>query len=205
MQKQAEALTTTTRERLRELYASSRKMTAGVVFGTGNGMLQEEVRDEVRARELRKASTLNAAARKKKKDLWELSLEVESTRLGFASAEDVKESDLTEAMIRTLKNDQLKTLCKWKKRSNDAAMPTNKEKLAARLIETMGRSSPNASPYNSDDENEEFESFHQIPMKFLIMPQQTFVMPVLPNYSLINIHPIVPRRMSCWGGHYNRL
>ena len=43
MQKQAEALTTTTIERLRELYASSRKMTAGVVFGTGNGMLQEEV------------------------------------------------------------------------------------------------------------------------------------------------------------------
>ena len=36
-------------------------------------------------------------------------------------------------------------------------MPTNKEKLAARLIETMGRSSPNASPYNSDDENEEFD------------------------------------------------
>ena len=170
MQKQAEALTTTTIERLRELYASSRKMTAGVVFGTGNGMLQEEVRDEVRARELRKASKLNAAARKKKKDLWELSLEVESTRLaiaekhedyfrtgGFASADDVKESDLTEAMIRTLKNDQLKTLCKWKKRSNDAAMPTNKEKLAARLIETMGRSSPNTSPYNSDDENEEFD------------------------------------------------
>ena len=129
-------------------------------------MLQEEVRDEVRARKLRKEAKLNAAARKKKKALWELSLEVEATRLaiaekhedyfrarGFASADDVKESDLTEAMIRTLKNDHLKTLCKWKKGSDDAAMPTNKPELAARLIETMGRSSPNASPYNSDDED----------------------------------------------------
>ena len=74
LQKQA-VTRTTNKERLRELYASAKKMTAGTIFGTGNGLLQDEVRDEVRAREQRKLSKLNANVRKKKKLLWELCLE----------------------------------------------------------------------------------------------------------------------------------
>jgi hypothetical protein len=48
-------------------------MNSGTIFGTGNGLLQEEVRDEVRAR-----------ARKKKKLLWELCLAVEVAREDIA-------------------------------------------------------------------------------------------------------------------------
>ena len=67
---------------------------------------------------------------------------------------EVKESDLTEDQIRNLRNDHLKTLCKWKKISSDEAMPTKKADLAARLIATMGRMSPDVSPYNSEDEED---------------------------------------------------
>ena len=65
---------------LREQYAKSSRMTAGTVFGTGNGMLQEEVRDEIRRREQRKKSKLDAAQRKQRKKLWNLCLEVEQVR-----------------------------------------------------------------------------------------------------------------------------
>ena len=71
---------------------------------------------------------------------------------GVPSAEEVKESDLGEDQIRTLRNDYLKTLIKWKKISSDAAIPTKKDTLVTRLMATMGRRSPQASPYNSDDE-----------------------------------------------------
>jgi len=166
MQKQA-VTRTANKERLRELYASAKTMTAGTIFGTGNGLLQEEVRDEVRAREQRKLSKLNANVRKKKKSLWKLCLEVESARedtalkyrdylltKGFPPSHEVKESDLTEDQIRNLRNDHLQTLCKWKKISRDEAMPTKKADLAARLIAMMGRMSPDVSPYNSEDEED---------------------------------------------------
>ena len=68
------------------------------------------------------------------------------------SLEDATESDLTVNQIRKLSNIQLKTLCRWKKIPSVAAMPTKKAELATRLIETMDRTSPHASPYNSDDE-----------------------------------------------------
>ena len=73
---------------------------------------------------------------------------------GFPPSHEVKESDLTEEQIRNLRNDHLKTLCKWKKISSDEAMPTKKADLAARLIATMGRMSPDVSPYNSEDEED---------------------------------------------------
>jgi hypothetical protein len=59
MQKQA-VTRTANMERLKEFYASAKRMTAGTIFGTGNGLLQEEVRDEVRAREQRKLSNQNS-------------------------------------------------------------------------------------------------------------------------------------------------
>jgi len=77
---------------------------------------------------------------------------------GISSTEEVKESDLGEDQIRTLRNDDLKTLIKWKKISSDAAIPTKKATLVTRLMATMGRRSPQASPYNSDDE--EYDEDH---------------------------------------------
>ena len=165
MQKQADELT-----ELRELYSTKKRMTAGTVFAEGNGMLQEAVRDEVLRREQMKTAKLDAAERKKKKKLWDLSLEVEAVRedihakhrgyfqsKGFSSDDLVTESDLDEDKIRALKNDMLKTLVKWKKNSEDGAIPTKKGDLATRLITTMGRKSPNPSPYNSDEEDSEEE------------------------------------------------
>jgi len=169
MEKQAARRTTS--EELREQYASSKRMTSGTIFAKGNGLLQEEARDEIRRRAQLKTSKLNAAARKKKKALWELYLEVENVRdriavkhrsylrdKGISSTEEVKESDLGEDQIRTLRNDDLKTLIKWKKISSDAAIPTKKATLVTRLMATMGRRSPQASPYNSDDE--EYDEDH---------------------------------------------
>ena len=51
----------------------------------------------------------------------------------------------------------MKTLVKWKKDSKDEAIPTRKAELAVRLIDTMGRRSPQASPYNSDEEDDDEE------------------------------------------------
>ena len=155
---------------LQEQYAKSSRMTAGTVFGTGNGMLQEEVRDEIRRREQRKKSKLDAAQRKQRKKLWNLCLEVEQVRefihvrhrdhfrsKGVDSSASVTESDLLESHIRKLNNGWLKTLVRWKRVKGDDAIPTNKDGLATRLIATMGRRSPQPSPYNSDDEDNDEE------------------------------------------------
>ena len=76
---------------------------------------------------------------------------------GFSDTYKVKESALDGDQIRKLRGNQLKTLVKWKKDSKDKAIPSRKEELATRLIATMGRRSPDASPYNSDEEDNEEE------------------------------------------------
>jgi hypothetical protein len=164
MQKQGEL----TSDRLRDAYSNSRKMNTGAIFGTGDGLLQTEARDEIRRREEQKKSMLSAAEQKKKKTAWDLYCAVEEVRDGIAakhcaffrgkgitSLENVKESDLDEGMIRKLNVESLKTLVKWKKIKGDQRMPTLKNELATRLIATMGRQSPpRPSPYNSDEEDD---------------------------------------------------
>ena len=56
-----------------------------------------------------------------------------------------------------MNNGWLKTLVRWKRVKGDDAIPTNKDGLATRLIATMGRRSPQPSPYNSDDEDNDEE------------------------------------------------
>ena len=165
MQKQADERTD-----LRTLYSEQPRLSANVVFGTGNGLLQEEVRDEVIRREQTRKDRLDAKERKKKKARWELYLDVERVRgeiatkfaeyfrsKGFSEQDEVKELDLDEDQIRKLSGNQLKTLVKWKKDSKDKAIPTRKAELAVRLIDTMNRRSPHVSPYNSDEEDDEEE------------------------------------------------
>lgn len=163
MQEQGEL----TSDQLRDAYSNSRKMGTGAIFGTGDGLLQGEARDEIRRREDQKKSKLSAAVQKKKKELWNLSCAVDKIRDGIAvtycaffrekgitSLENIKESDLDDSRIRKLNIESLKKLVKWKKIKGDQKMPTLKNDLATRLIETMGRQSPRASPYNSDEEDD---------------------------------------------------
>ena len=130
-----------TSDELKKRYKEARRMTAGMVFGEGNGHLGKEVRDEVvRRNQRRKEKAANVAA-SKKAALRNLQREVE----------DIRASMKQPNFKFTLKN--LRPLIKWKRRPEDKALPSRKDDLLKRWEETKNRASPRVSPANSEAED----------------------------------------------------
>ena len=108
-----------TSNQLRDTYRDVQRMTAGTVFGKGNGVLGPEVRDEVVRRiQARRACIANQDS-KKKKILRDLKRSVEVVRAKM----------LTVSFNLTVKD--LTTLCRWKKTKEDGKMPTKRSDLEA--------------------------------------------------------------------------
>jgi len=117
----------------------------GEIFGQGDGRLGTEVRDEViRRNETRKEKEAAVVSRKKTK-LQEL----------ISSAKTIKAEMKNKDFKLTV--DKLRVLVSYKKRNEDAAIPSGKAALLTRWNETKHRLSPRSSPNNSDDEEEEEE------------------------------------------------
>jgi hypothetical protein len=142
---ESEATKTLSRQDLMKRYKDSPFLTAGQVFGNGNGRLSAEVRDEVICRnEARKEKEAGVVSRKKMK-LRELISRVKVIK------DDMKGKNYK------LTVDKLRLLVTYKKTKEDAAIPSGKAALLARWNETKHRLSPRCSPNNSDDEEEEEE------------------------------------------------
>ena len=130
-------------EVLEKRYSEAGRMTSGVVFGQGDGVLGKAVRDEVIKRDLARTALLDANAAAKKRRLRKIIKEAKEV-----IAEMTKEK-------RKFKwtNGKLTKMCKYKKIPSDAALPTKKDLLLTRYHQTKNRPSPHASPCNSDDED----------------------------------------------------
>ena len=133
-------------------YKKARNFTAGVAFFSGNGMLEEDILEEVQRRyDLRKDKEHkeHKIVRKKKKKLIELRLRVNAVKAFIRTKKSFKTKDLKVA--------QLKDFCRWKKQPGDRPLPNLKAALVTRFDKTKGNQSPNVSPCNSqvdqDDEN----------------------------------------------------
>ena len=130
-------------EELRKRYKESSFLTAGQVFGHGNGRLGEEVRDEViRRNEARKDKEAAVESRKKMK-LREL----------ISSAKVIKDKMKSKKIKLTGKD--LLVLVRYKRMKGDQPMPKGVAALRTRWNDTKHRASPHCSPNNSDDEEEE--------------------------------------------------
>jgi len=141
----SEASKLPTREELQKRYKDSQFLTSGQIFGQGDGRLGTEVRDEViRRNETRKEKEAAVVSRKKTK-LQEL----------ISRAKTIKAEMKNKDFKLTV--DKLRVLVSYKKRNEDAAIPSGKAALLARWNETKHRLSPRSSPNNSDDEEEEEE------------------------------------------------
>ena len=120
-------------------------MTAGQVFGNGNGRLGAEIRDEVICRnEARKEKEAGIVSRKKMK-LRELISRVKVIK------GKMKGNNYLLAV------DKLRLLVTYKKTKIDTAIPSGKAALITQWNETKHRLSPWCSLNNSYDEEEEEE------------------------------------------------
>ena len=128
---------------LKSRYEKAKRMTAGVVFGLGDGVLGIQVRDEViRRNDTRKAKAKATEANNKKK-VRELAAKVGDIR-----------DEMADPSFNML-NRHLETLIRYKTRKGDKKLPTKKAEMQQRWNEIKGRQSPHVSPYNSGEESEE--------------------------------------------------
>ena len=133
--------TQVTREELTNIYSNAKRLTAGEVFGNGNGRLGPEIRDAVVAR--KQAADQHDAAKeaKNKARLRELWKKVRKVR------REMKKTDFTWT------NDKLKVMIQWKKIKSDKKMPTDKTGLLGRWEEVKDRpNSPTVSVHESDND-----------------------------------------------------
>ena len=138
---QANEVRSVTRESKLERYKKAKKLTAGVVFHSGNGELDANVYNEVIRRMEYCSDNAAKIEEKKKKKMIELKRAVDAIRAKKLTLKDLVVS-------------QLKTMCKWKKQPGDATLPTTKKALKQLYKKTMHNPSPHVSPYNSDAEEE---------------------------------------------------
>ena len=118
-------------------------MTAGVVFGLGDGVLDIQVRDEViRRNDARKAKVKATEANNKKK-----------VRELVAKVGDIRD-EMADPSFNML-NRHLETLIRYKTRKGDKKLPTKKADMWQRWNKIKGQQSPHVSPYNSGGESEE--------------------------------------------------
>jgi hypothetical protein len=120
-------------------------LTAGQVFGNGNGRLGAEVcNEDICRNEARKEKGADIVSRKKMK-LWKLISRVKVIK------------DEMKCKNYKLTVDKLCLLVTYKKTKEDVAIPSGKAALLARWNETKHRLSLRCSPNNSDDEEGEEE------------------------------------------------
>jgi len=153
-----------------ETYKRATKMTSGITFYAGSGMLDTEVLEEVQRRHDLRLEKKTSIDQKKKKAQRKLKKEVSAikrakldkfckktktlARKKFESLKAAEKKHLLK-ILKKLTVAELKLLCRWYKRTGDNPIPSTKEPLLARYIETMRRDSPAVSPAKSDDEGEE--------------------------------------------------
>ncbi len=129
-------------EDLRKRYKESSFLTAGQVFGHGNGRLGEEVRDEVICRN---------KARKDKKAAVELRKKMKLREL-ISTAKVIK--DKMKSKKFKLAGKDLLVLVRYKRMKGDQPMPKGVAALRTWWNDTKHRASPHCSPNNSDDKEE---------------------------------------------------
>ena len=131
-----------TKEELTNVYSKAKRLTAGEVFGNGNGRLGEEVRDAVVARNLAADQHEATKAANRKARLRELWKKVKTVR------REMKKKKFKWT------NKKLQVLCQWKKISSDKKMPSDKKGLLERWEEVKDRPhSPNVSVHESDSDD----------------------------------------------------
>lgn len=131
-----------TKEELTKVYSNAKRVTAGEVFGNGNGRLGEEVRDAVVARNLAADQHEATKAANRKARLRELWKKVKTVR------REMKKKNFKWT------NKKLQVLCQWKKNSSDKKMPSDKKGLLERWEEVKDRPhSPNVSVHESDSDD----------------------------------------------------
>ena len=129
-----------TSEELAQRYKDSRRLSAGEVFGNGDGRLGEEIRDAVVARnraaaerEATKLSNNKTKLRDRWKNVKKIRREMKKKQFKWTNA-------------------KLTVMCQWKKNESDKKMPTKKDELLKRYDEVMNRPSPNVSLHESDSD-----------------------------------------------------
>jgi hypothetical protein len=134
--------TRATREELTNVYSKAKRLTAGEVFGNGNGRLGKEVRDAVVARNRAADQREAMQAANKKARLRELWKKVKKVR------HEMKKKDFKWTIKK------LQALCQWKKIPSDKKMPSDKKGLLERWEVVKERPhSPNVSLHESDSDD----------------------------------------------------
>jgi hypothetical protein len=143
LHQEKEAVVDLSPEELRKRYKESSFLTAGQVFGHGNGRLGEEVHDKVIRRSKARKDKEAAVESRKKMKLGELIL----------SANVIKDKMKSKKFKLTGKD--LLVLVRYKRMKGDQPMPTGVAALHTWWNDTKHRTSTRCSPNNSDDEEEE--------------------------------------------------
>ena len=146
------------RKTARELYNDpSVRLTNGLVFGQGGGVLNNGLLDATRARIEANDEAAAVTANERKKKVHEKKEQVElireSTKKRFPPA--TSEKSLNDEQLAELSRNQLVALVQYKKNRKDGKCPTKKPELIVMLREQWNRPSPAPSPYNSDVEEED--------------------------------------------------
>ena len=113
---QANGVRSVTRKSKLEQYEKAKKLSAGVVFHSGNGELDANVYNEVIRRMEYRSDNAAKIKEKKKKKMVELNHAVDAIMAKKITLKDLVMS-------------QLKTMCKWKKLPGDATLPTTNKAL----------------------------------------------------------------------------
>jgi len=129
-----------TKEGLAEIYGRSKRLTANVVFGSGNGQLGKALFKEVRRRTLSKVQQTTEKLERIKKRL----------RLLVKRAAAIRKA---EKNYKKWKNVDLKDMIRYKKNpANKWKIPTRKVEMQAKWLVVRNNRSPHVSPSNSDNE-----------------------------------------------------
>lgn len=146
-----------TREKILERYQKAKSFTAGVVFHSGNGQLDSDVLGEVQRRYDDRRLNASKIETKRKKKLIELRRQVELIRRklkGKITIKSGKKKGQTRNFVLTdLHAPEVKLLCRWKKQSNEPALPTKKADLIRRWKKSKDNPSPHVSPCTSEAED----------------------------------------------------
>ncbi len=136
---------------LKKRLEEAKAISAGIIVSACNGRLCREVYEEVHRRNEYKKEHYSEQEKKRKKKLFDLKATVNKIRARFQDS---------NFKLKHLKVDELKTLCKYKKKKGDKGIhKLNKDKLIKRWEKTYNNPSPWVSPNNSFDEGlEEIES-----------------------------------------------
>ena len=128
---------------LKSRYREAKRMTAGVVFGRGDGVFGIQIRDEVIHRNATRKAKAKATKANNKKNVRELAAKVDDIRDEMASPPFV------------MLNKHLETLIRYKTRKGDKKLPSKKKTdILQRWNKIKGRQSPHVSPYNYGEESE---------------------------------------------------